>query len=422
MTPRGPNRCAVLTPPGAGAIGVIRVQGPDVKSVISSMLRRPVEPPCDAAPRSGAEADRRWRNLFPRSDRLVYGLLVVNDETLDDVVISLAPGGATPAIDICVHGGVRVMERIIEALESHAVFLTDDPGLIDAIWRTDNVIEREVDEALRAAQTARAARFLTLQRSQLPDVLCNIAAQCTTAPADAEAALRGLVAGFDAAHLLLTGATVTLIGPPNSGKSTLFNKLVGRSAAIVSEQAGTTRDWVSARVEFDGMPSTLVDTAGGRNATASLEKLAIEMGRSIGEQANLHVLVLDGSSPLPGDVRRFQSSRGRVIPMLVVSNKDDAGRTWIASDLSSAMKHPGLDAIHLSALSGAGVPDLVRQILRELGCGDGQPSGPSLFTERQVELAREILSDLPRHGGRANVAILERLLCTDPAPRRMPSL
>jgi small GTP-binding protein len=331
-------------------------------------------------------------------------------EVIDDGIVGQAPGCEPPAFDICAHGGVRVLERILESLERLGAPLRDDDSGPSAIWPVRNLIDREAIDALRQAQTQRAVRFLAWQRQHLPPALDAAADLCLTEPARAMQTLEAMVGGFKAGRRLIEGATVAIVGPTNAGKSTLFNRLAGRSAAIVSARAGTTRDWVTASVEIDGIPLTLVDTAGQRAAEGTVEEMAIEGGLKIARDSDLCLLVFDGSRPLPYDTAQLSRVCASHRPRLIVLNKIDLPQRWqdglSAGDLGNLDDPP----MYVSARNGAGVSELSQAILRMLGCSDLVDTAPCLFTTRQQKIALEAVSDLLKHPAKAELWLRNRLL------------
>lgn len=395
---------SVLTPPGAGAIAVIRVGGPDGASIIKRVFRAPTReyqsaplPPGDSLPQPG---------------RLRYGKFVADDEVIDDVVLSTVDIAGASVWDICTHGGVRVVERVLETLDRSGAPLRHSTERAPSVWAAFDRIEREIVEALQRARTERSVRFLARQRRTLACSLAEIAKLCRTNPARGGSALQRLLDGYDAARVLLAGATITIFGPPNTGKSTLFNRLVGRPAAVVSSRAGTTRDWVSSPIEVEGIPITLVDTAGWHGALDDLEREAVHAGLGIVRRARLALLVLDGSVPVPDFAKLFGDEPPPERGCLVIANKEDLGREWRATDLAAASGLGAEPLLWVSAQTGTGIKQLVKALVRMLGLEswDDHAPAPALFTVRQAELAARSLSDLPADGEAAETLIKNELI------------
>jgi len=387
MIPDAHHRVVVLTPPGAGAIGVVRVVGPDAVSLVNHAF----------LPASGGGLST------DQGDRLRYGHFVDGTETIDDVIVSVATRHeGVWAVDICGHGGVRVMERILLTFERLGVSVGEFADAIELAWPTGSVIEHEVIEALTRAKTERAVRFLAWQRENLLVELEAVASLCRSDPTVARLRLKAVADGYRIARTLIEGATVALIGPPNSGKSTLFNRLIGRPATIVSPLPGTTRDWVAEAAEMEGVPITLVDTAGRWDSADPLERQAVEAGRRAVERAEVRLLLIDGSQPLlqPGE-ELLKSSRSWD-GCLTVITKADAGSAWKSWEGTGGQAASGTrgngtrHTISISAQTGAGCDGLVSTILEVLGFRGWVERVPSLFTARQAATAEDVLSVLPR--------------------------
>jgi tRNA modification GTPase len=362
------HRSILLTPASAGAIGVVRVVGPDPCTVVNQAFRSKFGKPLSTE----------------SVDRLRYGQFVDNAEVIDDVVASVtALNGCRLAVDISAHGGVRIIERILQTLERLGAPACEPFAAIQDVWPARDHIEAEAIEALCRAKTARALRFVAWQRQHLSALLGELAEKVTADQASVRDQLEAVIDRFALARTLLRGAVVAIVGPPNSGKSTLFNCLLGRPAAIVSPTAGTTRDWLAESIELDGIPVTLVDTAGRHEARDALEQLAIEAGRSVAERADVHLLVFDGTQPLPDPLRDAGKTHG--IPVVLAANK---------SDLLARAHHAPDAAALVSAKTGEGVQALVQLLVTSLGFSSWPDEAPSFFTERQVRIARNALSRL----------------------------
>ena len=377
MISRPANYSELLTPPGAGAIGVVRVTGPDASIIVQRVFRANNQRPLSAnAP-----------------IRIVYGRFVVDDEIIDDVLVSSVPDRVPPAMDLCAHGGVRILERILEALQRVGAPMRASREEHTLVWPAANRIQQEVVEALQQARTDRAVRFLARQHRNLMPGLDRIAAIIEKDLEQARVRLGVMLGGFRAARTLIEGATLAIVGPPNSGKSTLFNRLVGRSAAVVSPLAGTTRDWVGQPVQMHGIPLFLVDTAGWQPSADALETMAIERGLEVGAAAQVRLLVLDGSRPMDFGAARHLCARGEQSHWLIVVNKCDLTPAWPVDSLPPEVADLSLDRIEVSARSGAGIDHLVERITKALGFDGWDDEQPRFFTARQHELVTELLAE-----------------------------
>ncbi|UCE59398.1 MAG: 50S ribosome-binding GTPase [Phycisphaerales bacterium] len=393
MRPTNRNQAHVLTPPGTGAIALIRVKGPDALSLVSEAFR----------PGKGSDLSRA------DGSRLRYGRFVDGGEVIDDVVVSLAAADGAE-IDIASHGGVRVIERVLLVLERRGVHIVNPTLPYPSVWPTENLIAREAIAAMSRAKTVRAVRFLAWQREYLAANLRRIEALIRSDRAQAARQLEALIVGYDYARILIDGARVALIGPANSGKSTLFNRLLGRTAAIVSSRTGTTRDWVTGSLDVEGIPLELIDTAGCNAQPDESERPGIEAGIRATGDADLRLLLLDGSEPLPcgsGDVPMWWQESD---PAAIVATKLDKGAVWPDTSWLAPGKASQPHLVRVSAESGEGCEGLVEHILGLLGVRGRADNIPCLFTLRQSEAAASVRATLDRGGQVAENCIEERLI------------
>lgn len=376
MTAESPNRTFLLTPAGTGAIGVIRVLGPGAPEVLNRAFR----------PRDSS------RCVTLEGDRLFYGVFVEGDETIDDVIIGPSRDDGSRGFDIHAHGGVRVTERILQALADHGAPLVQDAEDSPSLWPSAGHLADEAVRAARHARTERAVLFVARMRTLLPNALTRVAAVAREHPDDARSALWRMLDRSRAARVLVEGAAVALIGPPNSGKSTLYNRLVGRSAVVVSPGPGTTRDWVSAPISVEGVPLTLFDTAGIRTPSDALEDQAIRAGRSIVSEAGAKLLVVDGSDPHGIEKVDDDGTIAKDRRVIIAVNKLDQGCAIDSAKLLGLTRF--VPVCKVSAEIGTGVDRLIAMLLRFFGFDGWSDSAPSFFSQHQMDPAKAALSAL----------------------------
>jgi len=345
-----PTLAALLTPPAPGAIAVVALSGPRAAGILSGVLR------AAKSSRPAELVDRR-----PTLCRIVDG-----EETVDDAVVVRIDSEGSGRFEISVHGGVRIVQRVLMLLERLGARVV--PGEAFALGAED-AVQGAIDAALLKAQSRRLAEWLLRQRTILPGYLANHERRT---PSDLAAFRRR----SQAAMRLLAGLRVAIIGPPNAGKSTLANRLIGADRVITADEPGTTRDWVSETALIVGWPVTLTDTAGLRETDCAIEAEAIRRGGEQATRAELVMVVLDATAP-PAEQSAALERCLRLVtpdqPRIVVLNKcDDPAARFVAAG--------GADACRISARHGAGMDILERRIeaMLELDLlGGDQPTAVS---------------------------------------------
>ncbi|MDX2120415.1 MAG: tRNA uridine-5-carboxymethylaminomethyl(34) synthesis GTPase MnmE [Gemmatimonadota bacterium] len=378
---------ALATPAGRSALAVIRLSGAGAFDIAARVIPRfRTDPPRTAhyaafRDAAGTLLDRGIYLVFPAP----------RSETGEDVV------------EFQCHGGLSVPARLLAAIEA-AGARPAHPGEFTRRAVTNGKLDLLQAEALGdlidAEAPAQAAAALTQLegglsrriaelRAALIELLALLAYDVDFPEEDdgpvsrdrIEAARAAVAAGVERllgtaplAERVRRGALVVLAGPPNAGKSSLFNALLGRERALVTEVAGTTRDAIEAHVDFHGWPIRLVDTAGLGETSDRIEALGQEMSRRFQEGADLVVECRDGSA----GGRLGDSAIGR----LVVRTKVDLGGVG--------------EGLPVSAVTGAGLGELKRAIVERLfqrGAGFADLE-PALTRERHREAldrAREAL-------------------------------
>ncbi len=390
---------ATAVAPGQGGIAVIRLSGPDAQRAVSEITRFP-----------GAQL---WE-----SHRVLYGHVMAADrlERLDEVLVllMLAPRSFTAedVVEIHCHGGVmavqRVMARVLEqpgirrALPGEFSQRAVLNGRLD-LTRAEAIGDLVAARSQRAAQLAMAGvdggiqRRIQLLRERLLDQLSELEARVDfeeDLPAlDGPALLMALqsvrdellqlVADGERSVALRQGLRVALVGRPNVGKSSLLNLLSRRERAIVTDLPGTTRDLLESEIVLEGVPITLLDTAGIRSTNDAVEQLGIARSHDALASADLVVLLFDLVDGWTAEDQLLREQIPADVPHLLVGNKADL------SDLAAPAD------VHLSAVTGVGEAQLVQALLERCGAlSDG--SLLLALNQRQADLARVAAAALDR--------------------------
>lgn len=176
----------------------------------------------------------------------------------------------------------------------------------------------------------------------------------------ARAEIDSLISGGMASRMVREGARIAIMGRPNAGKSSLFNAMLGEDRAIVTPEAGTTRDILEGTLLINGITARLFDTAGLRQADSAAESIGISRARDIVDRADLLLIAMDGGDAVSHEERRLLASPGRKLAVICKSDLSDGASAFaLAKDLA---KEYGVEAIGVSAVTGEGVGALIDRI------------------------------------------------------------
>jgi len=381
---------SLQTPPGRAGIAVICLAGPRTDQVLGRIFR-PIA--------SRAEASENTLRL---------GSIVDGERRIDEAIVCRR--GRTTEINI--HGGSAVAVAVMKLLDRHDVaLLAARPAAPESLplahprWNNP-AVGVEMLEALPAAKSLAVASAVTQQWSGGISKLAREALRATTPPGDISARLLAAAEALPTMRRVLQPAEVVLAGPPNAGKSTLANVLIGRPVSIVDATAGTTRDWVRELAVLDGLPIWLTDTAGLWDVPEGIDGEAVRRARRRAQQADLVLLLGVGG---PSSVPEWLAPR----KLLRVASQSDRCPAAGAVDVA------------VSAVGGQGMDRLKAAILQALGLAHIVPQSPMAFTRRQERLLRESAEAFGAGrkdpARRALLALLEDIPQPGPSNREGPA-
>jgi len=440
---------AIATPPGAGAIGVIRVSGPSARECVLPLLR-PVG----------------VREIGAARPRALHRMRVVDPQTgaqLDDALMVFMPGPNSytgeDVIELSCHGSPVMLAEIVGKLVGGPARLAEPGEFTRRAYLNGrlDLVQAEAVALLIGARTERAARLavrqvdgvLSREVRVLRDLLLDLVAGLEVSldfPEDAvgwsrpdsqvrgeaiAGRLRGLLASARRGRIVDGGLTVMLAGAPNVGKSSLLNALLGRERAIVSPSPGTTRDLVDGEVLIAGVAVRLIDGAGQGIPQDVIDAEGMARSRRATEESDLALVMLDRSrarAEMDEEVLRLTAGR----PRLLIGSKGDLPAVWTDEDIDcvcSTRGTPGIEAVRR----------LLECWVEECAARDGEEGGivASLRVTECLEESKssleEAMSGLDRSmpleavlidlraalqaldkttGGQADDAILDRIFAT----------
>ena len=374
---------ALATAPIKSALSIVRLSGDDVFDVVNKCFNK---------------------DLSQIKERtIIYGSIVDGDEKIDEVVLLAYKGPKSftgeDSIEIICHGSPLISKQIIETCIkngarmatngefSSRAYMHNKIDLIQAEAINDvvNSTTKEAKNLSLLSLDGKTSNLITPLKTRIADLLSLIEVNIDYPEyEDIEVANKDkivsvidellpkidiLIADGKKAKIINEGVKVALVGKPNVGKSTLLNALLGEEKAIVTEIAGTTRDAVEGTVNIDGIVLHLFDTAGIRESDDRIEAIGIEKSKTIIKQADLVVVVLDGSNSLSDEDKDILEYTKEYDP-IVVYNKGDLNTS---------------DKLTISALNKQ-IDPLVKTIKERIGIDEKAFSTPALNNLRQLSL------------------------------------
>lgn len=394
---------AIATAPGRGALDVVRLSGPRAVEIGDALLD---PPPSTRPPRYCHPARVRGRSGV--LDRLL-------------AVRFAAPRSYTgeDVLELSCHGGGLIAARLVELARAAGARPAEPGEFTRRAWEAGklDLVQAEAVGALAGARSLDGVRLLERQLggglsrriSELRGKLLALSAElearisypdehdlddgadfCTAFRHGAETleeALGELLASAAFARRMIGGARAALVGRENVGKSSLFNRLLGAEAALVTPIPGTTRDALSGELDLDGLPLILYDTAGRPEPpTDELTELAARRAVRTAESVDLLLLVVEADDPRPPEWADDEGVRERLLP---VANKTDL----LGSGVRPPTEMLGRSLIPVSAETGAGITDLRRRLAERLRPVNVETALTTARQVRGVRAAREALGE-----------------------------
>lgn len=330
--------CAIATPAGVGAIGVIRVSGSETFPIVNKIFR--------------------GKNLEKRASHTIhFGTIRDGEMIVDEVLVSLfkAPSSYTreDTIEISCHGSDFIIQKILKLILREGARLATAGeftqraflnGQLD-LAQAEAVADLIASDSEASHQTAinQIRGGFSKQIAQLREQLINFASlielELDFGEEDVEFADRDdlrqliyriqtilvpLIESFDMGNVIKNGVPTVIVGKPNAGKSTLLNRLLNEEKAIVSEIAGTTRDVIEDELFIEGIRFRLIDTAGLRKATDTIEAIGVERTKLQMEKASLIIYLFDSEQITDEELTKIEAELlEQDVPILMVGNKVD---------------------------------------------------------------------------------------------------
>ena len=383
---------ALATPPMKSALAIVRLSGDDVFEVVSKCCTKDLK-------------DIKERTIL-------YASIVENNEKIDDVILLAYKGPKSftgeDSVEIICHGSPLVAKQIIEVCLkcgarmatngefSSRAFMHNKIDLVQAEAINDvvNSTTREAKRLNLMSLDGKTSDLLIPIKTKLADILSLIEVNIDYPEyEDIEVAnkekvievandlinrIDSLISDGEKAQIINEGVKVAIVGKPNVGKSSLLNAFLGEDRAIVTEVAGTTRDVVEGHANIDGIVLHLYDTAGIHQSNDRVESIGIEKSKQTIRDADVVIVVLDGSSNLDSEDQEVLDFTKEFDP-IIVYNKADIN----ASN----------DKLSVSALNNH-IQPLINKIKERIGLDEKSFSKPALNNARQIGLLKQAKESL----------------------------
>jgi len=378
----------VLTAKGAAAIASVALAGPDAQTILGKMFLKERGLPARADHHSVGTTQRRQDACVPlKAGAILHGLIADGDKIIDEVLIGCE--GKDRFVIHC-HGNPLLVEQIVKLCQTHGAALTDARQFQSQTYHllSSNMIEAEAKLAMQTCATLSGIKIIA---NQLTHGLLPLAKKWLESFDDSMsiqqlwAQCHQVLRKTYRAKYLINCCKIVIVGPPNSGKSTLLNQLAGKDEVIVSDTAGTTRDWVHITCHIGPILADIYDTAGldaMLRQQHEIENISQQMTHELVRSADMNIFVYDVTRE--EEAQQVLFSLGS-LKAVIAANKCDLLTPRQRENVYSKY-------VRLSAQSGDGIDELTKAILMALKIADFDDRTPVCFTDRQLLILRQILN------------------------------
>jgi tRNA modification GTPase len=444
---------AISTPVGRGGIGVVRLSGPRAREIAAPLLRlrheltpgrarfgEILDADSDSRASARPELHEVPSNLEPRTsnpalDECVATFFAAPHSYTSEDVVEIAAHGSPVLLEYIVRQCCIAGARLAEPGEfTQRAFLSGRIDLTQAEAVDDLIGSSTLEQARVAARQlgGALAKLIAPVKAELVALIAAMEAGIDFAEDDIDVLPAGRITekitavreplaelerSFAYGRVVRDGFKLAIVGRPNAGKSSLFNRLVERDRAIVTATPGTTRDLVTERVAIDGIPVDLIDTAGLRNRDSidEAERIGIAKSHEAMADADVVLLVVDALVGM-GDEDRAVLQRGGTSgsPALVATNKSDLLTSNLEPRTSNLIGTSNLSFIPTSALTGQGIPELRAAIVRAVAGNHGGLRESGMLTNlRQHQAVEQALRGLDAAHAAVLAAIPHEMIMLD---------
>ena len=394
MTDKTDTIAAIATPPGQGGVGIVKLSGPDSGRIITAICgNRPAHRQC----RHTAFYDERGRIL----DRGLALFFRGPDSHTGEDIAELHGHGGPVVMNLLLQRVLSLGARYARPGEfSERAFLNNKIDLLQAeavAGLISSASEQAAQSAVRSMEGAFSSRLDELANKvvelrmfveatlDFPEEEIDAIAQTELHDrlTDCRQCLAEISARAETGRLLAEGLKIAIIGKPNAGKSSLLNRLAEIERAIVSPLPGTTRDTIEQQILIDGIPVSVIDTAGIRKAGDHIEQEGIRRARSAAGSADVVVLIAEAAGDDIRDLQAIAADLGTEKKLLYAFNKIDLSGHEAGKPRSSQDARE----IYISAKTGAGV-DALKQEIKDIVAGSDFSENSFIAHTRHIDVLR----------------------------------